>query len=60
MPHNPIIGFGVEPEDIRFIGEDLQRPECVLAEPKGTLWSADARGGVVMICPNGEQEVITQ
>ena len=23
----------------------LQRPECILAESDGTLWSADARGG---------------
>ena len=60
MPHNPIISFGVESEDIRFIGKDLQRPECILAEPDGTLWAADARGGVVKILPNGEQEIITQ
>jgi len=38
----------------------LQRPECILAEPDGTLWSADARGGVVRISPDGSQEIITQ
>ena len=38
---------------------DLQRPECILAERDGTLWSADARGGVVKILPDGTQEVIT-
>ena len=43
-----------------YIGHDLQRPECILAEPDGTLWSADARGGVVRIAPDGTQQIITQ
>jgi len=60
MEKNPIIGFQVDPAEIRFIGRDLQRPECILAEPDGTLWAADARGGVVMISPDGEQNIITQ
>ena len=60
MAHNPIIGFKVDPADIQYIGKDLQRPECILAEPDGTLWSADARGGVVKISPDGSQEIITQ
>ena len=47
MARNPIHGFKVDPADIEYIGHDLQRPECILAEPNGTLWSADARGGVV-------------
>jgi len=38
----------------------LQRPECILAESDGSLWSADARGGVVHIRPDGSQRVITQ
>src|SRR4029079_11630852 len=41
-------------------GHDLQRPECILAEEDGTLWSADARGGVVRISPDGSQQIITQ
>lgn len=60
MAGNPIIGFEVDPADIRSIGHDLQRPECILAEPDGSLWSADARGGVVHIKPDGSQEIITQ
>ena len=60
MAENPIIGFQVDPADIRYVGHDLQRPECILAEPDGTLWAADARGGVVRIPPDGEQEVISQ
>lgn len=60
MANNPIIGFQVDPADIQYIGQDLQRPECILAEPDGTLWSADARGGVVKISADGSQEIITQ
>jgi sugar lactone lactonase YvrE len=60
MAKNPIIGFQVDPAEIHFIGHDLQRPECILAEPDGTLWAADARGGVVRISPDGEQKIITQ
>jgi gluconolactonase len=57
---NPIIGFPVDPGDIQYIGQDLQRPECILAEPDGTLWSADAPGGVVRISVDGSQKIITQ
>jgi sugar lactone lactonase YvrE len=57
---NPVKGFTVNRADIRFTGHDLQRPECILAERDGTLWSADARGGVVRIAPDGSQELIVQ
>jgi sugar lactone lactonase YvrE len=60
MGKNPIIGFQVDPTQIHYMGNDLQRPECILAEPDGTLWAADARGGVARISPDGEQEIITQ
>ncbi|MCY0966291.1 SMP-30/gluconolactonase/LRE family protein [Parathalassolituus penaei] len=57
---NPLIGFTVDRESIVHVGRDLQRPECILAEPDGSLWTADARGGVVHIAPNGEQTLIAQ
>lgn len=60
MTRNPIHGFEIDPGALNYVGRDLQRPECILAEPDGTLWSADARGGVVRIAPDGTQEVITQ
>jgi sugar lactone lactonase YvrE len=60
MKENPIEDFHLEKESLRYIGRDLQRPECILAEPDGSLWSADAHGGVVHICPDGRQELITQ
>ncbi len=57
---NPILDFGIDKSSIQYIGQDLQRPECILAEPDGTLWSADARGGVVQIKPDGTQKIVTQ
>jgi len=55
---NPIEGFYVNSSDISYVGHDLQRPECILAERNGTLWTADARGGVVQILPDGTQSMI--
>ncbi len=40
---NPLQNFRVDPDSITWIGQDLQRPECILAEPSGDLWVADAR-----------------
>jgi gluconolactonase len=60
MTGNPVLEFVLDKSAIQYIGSDLQRPECILAEPDGTLWSADARGGVVRITADGKQQIITQ
>jgi gluconolactonase len=57
---NPLIGWQLERAGVRSVGHDLQRPECILAERDGTLWSADARGGVMRINPDGSQQLIAQ
>jgi gluconolactonase len=57
---NPLTGFRVEDHMLRMIGHDLQRPECILAQRDGVLWSADARGGVMRIAPDGVQTLICQ
>jgi gluconolactonase len=57
---NPLDGFVVDRAAIRYVGQDLQRPECILAEPDGTLWAADARGGVTRIASDGTQRFIGQ
>jgi gluconolactonase len=57
---NPLDGFVVDRAAIRSVGTDLQRPECILAERDGTLWAADARGGVTRIEPDGTQRFIGQ
>ena len=57
---NPLDGYTVDKSGIQYIGRDLQRPECILAEPDGTLWSADARGGVMRMRHDGTQDFIGQ
>jgi gluconolactonase len=57
---NPLGSWRVDRDEIVFVGRDLQRPECILAERDGTLWSADARGGVMRIDPDGTQELVAQ
>lgn len=39
MKTNPIRDFGIGRGFIRYTGHELKRPECILAEPDGTLWS---------------------
>jgi gluconolactonase len=60
MGVNPLRGWSVDRAAIRYIGDGLERPECILAEPDGTLWSADGRGGIVRISPDGSQQLILQ
>jgi sugar lactone lactonase YvrE len=57
---NPLIGFQVDPASLQYVGHDLERPECILAEKDGTLWVADGRGGVTHIAPDGSQRLILQ
>ena len=57
---NPLVGFTVDRSMVSRIGHELQRPECILAERDGTLWAADARGGVMKIRPDGSQDLIVQ
>lgn len=57
---NPLRDWCVDRASIRTIGHELQRPECILAERDGTLWSADARGGVMQIRADGTQHLIAQ
>ena len=56
---NPLREWQVDRQAIQAIGHDLQRPECILAERDGTIWTADARGGVTHIDPNGTQRLVT-
>jgi sugar lactone lactonase YvrE len=40
---------------VQWTGHDLQRPECVLATARGDIYTADWRGGVAHIAPDGSQ-----
>jgi len=55
---NPLKGWQLDPAAMRSVGHDLSRPECILAERDGSLWTADARGGVMHIRPDGSQRLI--
>lgn len=46
-------------DDVSLLGSDLSRPECVLATAKGDLYTADWRGGVAHLKPDGTQVLYT-
>jgi sugar lactone lactonase YvrE len=48
-PGEPLIALS----DLRFRGSGLVRPECVLAVEDGSLYTADWRGGVAHVKPDG-------
>ena len=55
-----IFDFELEKNSLQYVGAGLQRPECILAEADGSLWIADARGGVIHRKPDGQQQIVTQ
>lgn len=55
---NPLLNWSVDRSLITYVGEDLRRPECVLAARDGSLWCSDARGGVMRISPDGRQTLV--
>jgi sugar lactone lactonase YvrE len=50
--------FSIPIEEVGFVGQNLSRPECIVAEPDGTLWISDDRGGVTRLDPTGTQTII--
>ncbi len=55
-----IFDFELGKNSLQYVGAGLQRPECILAEADGSLWIADARGGVIHRKPDGQQQIVTQ
>ncbi|KYF57884.1 gluconolactonase [Sorangium cellulosum] len=51
-------GFTLDLSRIERVGQGLVRPECVIAEPDGTLWASDARGIATRIDPDGRQATL--
>lgn len=49
-----IDGFVLGPEDFKPFGQGFNRPECVIAEPDGTLFVSDRPGGIVRVSPSGD------
>ena len=54
----PIKEFHLELNELTYMGHDLVRPESVLAQPNGTLWTSNGRGGVTRINPDGSQQFL--
>ena len=52
----PIKEFRLDLSDLTYTGHDLVRPESILAQPDGTLWTSDGRGGITRINPDGSQQ----
>lgn len=50
--------FTLALSDLKFVGENLSRPESVIACRDGTLFCSDKRGGVTRIAPDGKQALI--
>jgi len=46
-------------DEVSLLGTGLNRPECVLATARGDLFTADWRGGVAHIKPDGTQALYT-
>lgn len=44
-------------DSVQWVGAGLVRPECVLATASGDLFTADWRGGVAHIRPDGSQDL---
>lgn len=53
--HIPIEEFHIDLAQLTYTGHDLARPESILAQPNGTLWASDGRGGITRINPDGSQ-----
>ncbi|WP_034302678.1 SMP-30/gluconolactonase/LRE family protein [Herbaspirillum sp. RV1423] len=54
-----IDGFSVDKTTLQFVGTGLSRPECIIAEPDGTLWISDNRGALTHVeAGTGKQRLI--
>lgn len=54
----PQLDFGLGLDELFVTGRDLRRPECVLVQSDGVLWTSDDRGGVTRLDRDGAQTTI--
>jgi hypothetical protein len=50
--------FRVAVSELRFVGRDLARPECVVTTAQGDVFASDRRGGIMHLMPGGGQRLI--
>ena len=48
----------VDLAELRFIGQDLARPECVVTTAGGDVFLSDRRGGIARLRADGGQELV--
>jgi sugar lactone lactonase YvrE len=48
----------IEVGDLGFVGQDLARPECVVATARGDLFVSDRRGGIMRLAADGAQTLL--
>src|SRR5688500_4002336 len=53
-----ISSFTLDVDELGWTGQDLRRPESVVAEADGALWASDGRGWVMRIVPDGGQALL--
>lgn len=53
-----IAEFRLQASDLRRVGRELSRPECIVAERDGTLWVSDNRGALKRIDPDGRETLV--
>ena len=50
--------FYLELSQLQFVHSGLSRPESIIAEKDGALWTSDNRGGVTHISPDGVLQTV--
>jgi hypothetical protein len=50
--------FKIAVSELQFVGQDLARPECVVATARGDVFVSDKRGGIACLRADGRREFI--
>jgi hypothetical protein len=50
--------FKIAVSELQFVGQDLARPECVVATARGDVFVSDKRGGITCLSADGRCEFI--
>ena len=50
--------FKISTDQVSFVGQGLQRPECVLTTRQGDIFVSDSRGGISALRADGTQQFI--
>jgi hypothetical protein len=51
-------GPAIDLSELRFVGRDLARPECVVTTASGDTFVSDRRGGIMRLAASGAQDLL--